>query len=239
MVKKARILIPVCMAVVMGEAAIPAHAAVESYNVPYGSASNPLVVADGAYPLYTDFPAAINIPQFNPSQGTLTEIILTLSSTDIVGSEVYNSSSSPQTYSGAYANNLTVTISGPNSLQTSETLSAPGPYSGTAAPNSFTYAGSVSGVAAPSTTDLTSGFGSYTGTGSVPVSLSANTPVGTFGGSPSAGDVFFGGYADSYGSVEIEYIYTAVPEPGTLCAGVAALGFCLLRRPGRLLGFRE
>jgi hypothetical protein len=230
MVKKARILIPVCMAVVMGGAAIPAQAAMESYTVPYGSAPTPLVVADGAYSLYTDFPATINIPQFDPSQGTLAEIILTLASTDIVGSEVYNASSSPQTYSGAYANNLTVTISGPNSLQTSETLSAPGPYSGTAAPNSFTYAGNASGVAAPSTTDLTSGFGSYTGTGSVPMSLSANSPVGTSGGSPSGPDVFFGSYADSYGSVEVEYIYTPVPEPGNLCAGLAALGFCLLRR---------
>jgi hypothetical protein len=228
--EKTRILIPVFIAVVLAAAAMPARAAMESYTANYGSASAPLVVADFGQ---TSFPISLALPQFDPSQGTLNDIILTLSSTDIVGSEVFNETGSSQSYSGAFAN-ITVNVTGPNLLQTTTMLSA-GPFSGTSGSGTYAHAGSTSGVAAASTEDVpVTGFGLYTGSDLVSINLSANTPIGTFGGSGPPG-VFFGGFADSYGTVEVQYLYTAVPEPGTLCAGFAALGICLLKltRPAR------
>ena len=56
-----------------------------------------MVVADDGQ---TTFPIALNLSKFDPSLGTLTDIILTLSSTDIVGSEVLNITGSAQWSSG-------------------------------------------------------------------------------------------------------------------------------------------
>ena len=43
----------------------------------------------------------------------------------------------------------------------------------------------------------------------------------------------FSGTGGSYGSVEVVYSYTAaVPEPGNVWAGLAALGFCGIQRAG-------
>jgi hypothetical protein len=63
--KRTRILIPVFIAVVLAGAAMPAPAAMESFLVDYGSASAPLMVGDSS---------TVNLPQFNPSQGTLTDV---------------------------------------------------------------------------------------------------------------------------------------------------------------------
>lgn len=222
-----------CCAAVLIVIPSPAQAAMESFTQNYGSSGSPLVISDAAVTPYTDFPETLNLPQFNPSQGTLTEIILTLSSTDIVGSEVYNYSSSTQSYTGAQALNLTAIVAGPYGLQTSETLSTPA-FSGTVGPSSFAHAGSVSGVAADSTVSVpTSSFSQFTGSGLVSLNLLAAIPVGAYSGSGQA--TFFGGYADSFGALEVQYVYSPVPEPGTLWAGLAAVGFCLFRltRSGR------
>jgi hypothetical protein len=224
--RKTRILIPVFIAAVLAEAAMPAQAAMETYAANYGSASAPLVVADFGQ---TSFPISLALPQFNPSQGTLNDIVLTLSSTDIIGPEVFNETGSSQSYSGASAN-ITVNVTGPYSLQTTTMLSA-GPFSGTLNSGTYVHAGSASGVAAANTENVPStDFGLYTGSGLVSINLSANAPIGTYGGSGPPG-VFFGGFAESYGTVDVQYLYTAVPvpEPGTLCAGLAALGCCLLK----------
>jgi hypothetical protein len=230
--KSAHVLFP-CCAAVMIEVATPAQAAMESFTQNYGSSASPLVISDAAVTPYTDFPETLSLPQFNPSQGTLTEIILTLSSTDIIGSEVYNYSSSTQSYTGAQALNLSAIVAGPYGLQTSETLSTPG-FSGTVGPSSFAHAGSVTGVAADSTVSVpTCSFSQFTGSGLVALNLLAAIPVGAYSGSGQA--TFFGGYADSFGALEVQYVYTAVPEPGTLWAGLAAVGFGLFRltRSGR------
>src|SRR5580658_5112934 len=118
-----RVLLSVFLAVFLIRVATPAQAAMESYTENYGSASAPVVVLGEPGLPPTAFPILFGLPQFNPSQGTLIDVILTLSSTDIIGSEVYNSSSSSQPYFGANVKNMTVQIAGPYGLQTSETLS--------------------------------------------------------------------------------------------------------------------
>jgi hypothetical protein len=119
-------------------------------------------------------------------------------------------------------------------LQTTRMLYA-GPFSGTVNSGAYIHAGSITGAAASSTEGVPStDFGLYTGSGLVSFDLFGHEVTGSFGGSGPLG-VFFGGFADSYGTIEVQYRYTAVPEPGTLCAGFAALGFCLLKltRPAR------
>jgi hypothetical protein len=121
-----------------------------------------------------------------------------------------------------------VQIAGPGLLQTTTTLSA-GPFSGTLGAGTYVHDYSSSGVTVSSTKDAQSAdFSHYTGSGLVSINLAGNSPAATFQGSAAPG-VFFGGYADSYGSLEVQYVYTAVPEPGTLCTGFAALGSCLLK----------
>ncbi len=231
--KERGILIPVFVAVAWAAAAMPARAAVETFMAYYGSSSVPLVVADDGQ---TTFPIALNLPRFDPSLGTLTDIILTLSSTDIVGSEVKDITGSAQSYSGARVSGATVTVTGPNLLQTSSSPLGAGPFSGTVAPYSVVHAGSTTGVAPASTTPVQpSDFDNYTGSGMVSVGLSASTSAALSSGS-GAGDPspFFGWYADSYGSVEIEYDYVAVPEPGTFFAGLAAMSVCGIESARRL-----
>jgi len=224
LVKGRRNLIAVLMGFFLPAAAMTAQASIESYTVNYGSESSPLVVSDLGL---TDFPVSLSLPQFNPLQGSLEEIILTLSSTDIVGAEVLNETGSVQSYSHAFAN-MTVDVTGPNSLQTTTTLLS-GQYSGTVSPGAPIHVGSTSGTALSSTQNVpSSGFAMYTGSGMVSLDLAGNASAGSFGGSGPAG-VFFGGFADSFGSVEVQYVYAAVPEPATLCAGFAALVFGLLK----------
>jgi hypothetical protein len=233
--KKTRILNPVFVAVALAAAAMPARAAVETFIADYGSSPAPGVVADNGQ---TTFPIALNLSKFDPSLGTLNDIILTLSSTDIVGSEVLNVTGSTQSYLGASVSGATVTVTGPDSLQTSSLPMSAGPFSGTVAPNSVVHAGSTTEVATAITVHVQpADFGNYTGSGVVSVGLSASSssaqPSGS--GSPS---LFFGWYADGYGSVEIEYDYTAVPEPGTMCAGLAAISVCGIELARRLRQIR-
>ncbi len=231
--RKKSIRMLICIAVGVAYAAVSANAAVESYSVSYGSASAPLVVAaDGS----TDFPFPLAVPQFNPSLGTLTGVAITLSSTDIAGPEVFNFTGTYQAYAGAQASDLTVNITGPYSLETSAMLSA-GPFSSVGStvapyPSSPVQAGNTTSISSDLTDVPSSDFASYIGSGMVSMYLDASVPSGSFSGSGVPG-VFFGGFADSYGSIEIEYDFSAVPEPGTLAAGVAALGvglFALTRR---------
>jgi hypothetical protein len=230
--KRKRRLVLVVAALILAEGSRPVQAALETYTANYGSPSAPLVVSDFGG---TSFPFSLALPQFNPSQGTLEQVVLMLSSTDIAGSQVLNENGTPQSYSGAFAD-LTVNISGPNMLLTSLSLEA-GPFSGVVGATTHLDAGSASGVAIASTTDVPSAdFASYIGSGMVSLSLSGSALNGTYGGSGPPG-LFFGGFADSYGTLEVQYSYAAVPEPGNLLAGLAALGFGLFKwlRPPRLI----
>ena len=101
-----RKLIPVIIAVLLTGAAMPAGAAVESYIVSYGSASAPLVVADAAYPPFTDFPTTINLPQFDPSQGTLTELFSNSPRRTLLALKCIIQRVHLNRYTGAYADNL-------------------------------------------------------------------------------------------------------------------------------------
>jgi hypothetical protein len=226
LLKKTRISILIFVSFVLAEAAPPALARLqtESYTENYGSASAPLVVADLGQ---TGFPVNLSLPQFNPSLGTLEDIVLTLSSTDIVGYEVLNETGSSQPFSHAYAN-ITVTVSGLDSLRTTARINA-GPFAGALSPGANVHAGSTIRATGDSTENVPSGgFGLYTGSGLVYFDLSANAMCGRYGGSAAAG-VFFGGFAECYGTIGVQYCYEAVPEPGNVCAGFAALGFCLLK----------
>lgn len=168
--------------------------------------------------------ASLSFPMFDPSLGTLTDIMIKLTSNDSVQSIVYNPSSSRAGYyTGANATS-TVTVTALSGVSTTATLHA-GPGSGTIQPNSFVTATTQSGTVASSVHVQSSVFEQYIGSGDQTFDVTVQQSAGIYSGSyssPSA-QLFFGGDACSFGSVEIDYTYAAVPETSTVFAGLTAL----------------
>lgn len=188
-----------------------ASAAVESVTVAYPT-------------LDVGSEASLSFPMFNPTLGTLTDIMVKLTSNDTVESIVYDPSSClPGYYTGANAT-VPVTVTAFSDVSTTSTLHA-GPGSGTIQPNSFVVAATQSGAIVNSVHVQSSGFAQYIGNGDQTFNLTVQQSAGVYSGSyrsPSA-QLFFGGNASSFGSVEIDYTYSAVPEMSTVFAGLTAL----------------
>ena len=64
----------------------------------------------------------------------------------------------------------------------------------------------------------------YQGLGSQSFDVTVALSPGVYSG-VSTGPVFFGGQGSAYGTVEIEYNYSPVPEPETLLSGLVLTGF--------------
>lgn len=188
-----------------------ARAAVESVTVSYPT-------------LDVGATTSLSFPMFDPTLGTLTDIVIKLTSNDAVESIVYDPSSSlAGHYTGANAT-VPVTVTALSGVSTTTTLHA-GPGSGTIQPNTFVVAATQSGTVVNSVRVLSSGYAQYIGTGNQTFDLSVQQLAGIYSGSyngPGA-QVFFGGDASSFGSVEIDYTYVAVPEMSTAFAGLTAL----------------
>jgi hypothetical protein len=197
-------------------------AMMESQVIDYGSASSP--VTGGS---------TVNLAfnKFDPSLGTLTDIILTLSSVDTVQSVVFDPNGGGNGYTAASVSGGMETVNALGGLSTSTTSLAAGPFAGVTT-GANTIAGSSTQTLSSSAHVLPANFSSYTGgTGNFDVSVVTGTA--TSSGSPVGNELFFGWNANSYGSVEIDYDYIAAPEPGTWFAGLSVLGVCgvsLLRR---------
>jgi hypothetical protein len=210
--RKYRVVAAVFSAFLIAYASVfTARAAVESVTVAYPT-------------LDIGANASLSFPMFNPALGTLTDILIQLTSNDTVESIVYDPNSSlPGYYTGAYATRQ-ITVTALSGVSTTTTLHA-GPGSGAIQPNSFVVAATQSGTLVSSLHVQSSGFAQYIGNGSQTFDLTVQQSAGIYGGSyrsPSA-QLFFGGDASSFGSVEIDYTYVAVPEMGTAFAGAIAL----------------
>ncbi|HXC99988.1 MAG TPA: choice-of-anchor E domain-containing protein [Verrucomicrobiae bacterium] len=207
---------------VLATGARSAQAAMESQVIDYGSASSPVAGGDTVN---------LSFNKFDPSLGTLTDIILTLSSVDTVQSVVFDPNGGGNGYTAASVSGGMETVNALNGLSTSTASLAAGPFAGVTT-GANTIAGSSTQTLSASTHVLPADFSSYTG-GAGTFDVSVVTGTATSSGSYLGNELFFGWNANSYGSVEIDYDFAAVPEPGTWFAGLSVLGVCgvsLLRR---------
>lgn len=164
--------------------------------------------------------ASVSVPQFDPSLGTLTGIMVELDSEETVQSHVINFTSISGSYKGAAAS-LPVRLLGPNGLSIS-TLVSTVPASGNVASKSLITASSQVETVSSQVLVQPSDFALYVGDGdqSFNINVLLGSCVGTYTGTQLA----FGGSGAASGKVVVSYSYASVPEPGTLCAGFAAVG---------------
>lgn len=195
----------------------PASAGVQTFTAAFGSSSDP-------WPLGApDFPASLALQKFETSLGHLTDIQITLTTDGFLQADLINFGAAADFFNAQAQEAVTVTAAGgaesivslattPFSGSIAAGASVQGPVmllGGTdvsqVAPSAFSayeYSGSTGGI--DSTLDVNlSAAATYDGTG----------PIG----------LFFGGDASTFGSVEIQYNYTAVPETGMLWADLGLL----------------
>jgi hypothetical protein len=200
-------------------ARLSASAAIETQVISYGSAASP--VMGGTVDL--------SYLQFDPSLGQLDGINIILDSFDVAQPLVFSINGAGVAYSGVSVSGGAETVSALG-LSTSTTTLAAGPFAGTTT-GFFTIAGT--GATQPLTaskTVLSADFSSFIGVGSGAFAVSVVPGMGQYSGSGPASVVGFGGVLSSYGTVEIDYNYVAVPEASNFSAfaggvaGFAALG---------------
>ncbi len=186
---------------------------------------------------------SLTVPQFDPSKGNLTDIVLELFSNDEVDLLVYNFSQRAGTYSGATATlPVTVTLGGLSTTATSQA----GPAGGSVAPGSHVTAASQTTTVSSQTHVQPSDFSQYIGAGSQTFDVSVLQTIGTYSGSYSGAKLYFGGTGSFLGPVEVIYTYfpllgsnySLVPEPGNTSAGLLALGVCAFAARKRLFQAR-
>jgi hypothetical protein len=200
-----------------------ASAAVESQVIDYGSASSP--VAGGNT-------VDLTFNTFNSSLGTLAGATVTLTSVDTVQSVVFDFNGGAGTYSDAMtAGGMETVNSTLDGLSTSTSSLSAGPFAGSipagtpafgqVVVGSATQTLTASAAVAPGNLSLYTG-----GTGDFMVSVVTGTAHSSFS-TPTPG-LEIGWNANSYGNVEVDYTYlpsVAVPEPGTIFAGLGLLGY--------------
>ena len=180
------------------------------------------------------------VAQFDPTLGTLTQVIITLSgggTTDInVTANVAGNPTSFSQLATSVAMQLTDPTDGSISLIASELGGVPGlgAYTPLVVVNGTPYdSGVLSMSGSPVNQTLTSSLTSFIGLGTVTFDLAAlaTTSTTSSGGNFTAGQV-----TDASGGVTVEYDYnpppTGTPEPGTLTLfGTGLLGLAgLVRR---------
>lgn len=217
-------------------------AAVETQFSDYGSAASPLLVGE------SDFPVQLAFQKFDTLLGTLTDVVISLTSMDYMQSEVLNFGPAA-TFQDARISAM-VAVTGADGIQTSDML-ATTPFSGSLAAGPSQVLGpAVGGTVSDSSHVAPANFGTYEAGGGGAFNYSLNAiSFGTVSGTGGP-ELFFGYQAGSYGLVEIDYYYTptgeivTVPEPGTGVAGWMAIaaGVCAAGRrrfPGRPAGAGE
>jgi hypothetical protein len=202
------------------------------YSEAFGSASAPLEVNSG------DFPIDLSLPQFNTALGPLDSVILSLTTTVTGSLGAINLTSVAQPFTDAFAS-VPITLTDPSGQTLTQTTAAT-LASGTANAGflTVTYLPTVTGTATGSS--FTSSLAAYEAAGApgmVELEVSSDQNA-TVGGASSAGALAFFGTANVYGEVQVAYTYgTEIPEPAD-CAGLlgmASAGWVLcrlLRRTG-------
>lgn len=198
------------------EAALGSGTASEMFSANYGSSCSALTSGDSEN---------LALADFDPSLGILTGVTLTLISRDTVESEVIDLTGQNEAYSDATAT-LPVSISGPGGLAVTAT-SVAGPFSGVAtSPKYNTEVAGSSRVITTTSAEVAPGdFILYEGAGQT-FDVSVLVSDGVYSGSSTGNSVAFFGAGASCGTVDVTYDYVAVPEPGTLAAGLGLLGYC-------------
>ena len=174
-----------------------------------GSLTQTFTHASEAVPYTYDFSAN----QFNPAQGTLNSVTITVSSVIGASVSVFNTSGSPEASTNATAS-VPVTLSGPSGVNLMVTATTPA-ISGTANPGDNNFPAST--ITASIATTLSSGFGDYVGTGVDNLSFTFGAGDGTYSGSGDS-SLFFGGSAAADATITVTYNFTAlaVPEPSSI-----------------------
>jgi hypothetical protein len=222
MVKKRPFLILLAIAGALAGAAMPAAAAIEVFSASYGSSGSPL-------PFGGDQSLSLN--KFDTSLGVLTDITIDLYSEDTAESEILNCTPGNLPYSAA-TTTIPVVITALGGLTTTLSATA-GPFSGVAPARSVTVDGGPSPINVSSSVDVALGdFAAYEGLGSQTFDLSVLIGEPFIEG--SGANLAFAGLGSSYGSVEVVYGYTSVPEPGNGWAGLVAAGLCGIAVASRL-----
>jgi hypothetical protein len=203
-----------------------ATALVQSQFAQYGSAGSPLVFGG------SDFPASSSFQKFDSTLGTLDAVTITLSSTDSIQASVMNIGGAT-TFQNAQA---TATI-GLLDLAGSnlDTALVTDPFSGSIAGGTlstpvFAYGLVTQGQTVSTLSVAPQFFGLYESSGSGQKSFDLSLTADVSASGAGSGALFFGGSADSYGSVEVDYIYS-VPEPSWLSLTVVSIcGVLAVRR---------
>jgi hypothetical protein len=174
--------------------------------------------------------------EFDPSQGTLTSVQITLTTSDTAQSLIYSAGGGGVVYSGVTYSSGPITVdasfgNGAESVETSVNSLATTIGSGTAA-SGITYVQNQNTTTPSTQKTFDTGLSSFIGTGNgvVNVTLSAGTGYAQGGGPLINDTLFFGGAVTDSGTIDIEYFYdpsvAAVPEAQhfpAATAGVAGL----------------
>lgn len=217
-----------------------------------GVARADMLQVSGSYAAATDWSsntASVSVPQFDPSLGTLTSVVVTFtgseSSTLTVGN-ISGQIGSPNNSSGTASTNTTFDISSGSMGLTMPTLTVSTGYPFANLPyvsGSNTITGATgSGSASTTPYDVpTAQIGDFVGTGNVSFPASTSTVTGIMY-SPQDAVTYALATGDPSASLTatVTYNYTpvGVPEPSSLamvCAGFAGLiGFIWRKRTARL-----
>jgi hypothetical protein len=177
------------------------------------------------------FTNSFSLANFNTALGTLTSVTITLAYSTTGEVDIFNDTSSNQTFTNAESS-VPLTLTGPDGL--SQTVDAvAGPISGTVVPGENKFPG-LTGTGTLTINVPSADFGAF----EIPPSATTDTysvagNMGTFSGMSVTG-VFFGGEAVAGGVTTVTYDYvipSATPEPTTMVMmGAALVGLGLLRK---------
>jgi len=189
---------------------------------------------------YTFNPAPEDVPytwdftfnSFDESLGTLTGVSVLENLNVTAAVNVYNSSSTSQSFTNATAS-VPVTLTGPDPSFTLSTTGITTGISGTANPSGVTTFPGATGSTQGSISDTN--LSDYESGTVVAQDWSAVAGSGTFSGTGPNGTVFFSGTASAGGSITLTYTYTpattsSVPEPTTIFGSIVALGLGVAAR---------
>lgn len=205
-------------AAILAGLSLPAFGGVETFTAAYGSSSAPLVLGG------PDLPAPLTLQKFNTSLGHLTDIEILLTSDALLQAEVFNANGTSEAFSDVQAG-ATLTVSPPSGVGPTVTLATPlfggsvGAGASVSSPQASTSATDLAHIAAAN-------FGAYQFSGggaSSPLVVNLEATPSYVGSGPAG--LFYGGSASTYGTVEIEYQYSTVPDGGTPWADLGLL-FC-------------